>query len=381
MPSDVKTSSVPRKADLQASVAPNSVSGANANASNTTAPGGVLPDLLLRGAQVPTSIETGRDRTGLSAKGQQVLADLVHEIEVLTQMTARDLFDPAVKPIAGSPLFKEIAPDDMKKMALHVAERMPLCDLPGGDLIARGVAQIPGASAIPGDLSQLSFEELKHKLPDAVRPQLEEKFKPVFDDFKNNHQAAFYGLATAGAVGVGALGYTQGSELLSKLGIQPKLRRSFFDDRLVLKAEGEWEKKFKDPRVRLTAETHTGSGTNRLSLLTSVAGNARSITSATVGGRADLNDKPLGLDRLAIAGSYTRDFSSNTDWTSLGVAGVKGSTVFSVTDNRNWATGDARTEAQLGTKLWGGTLSLYGAHINEGGHTDNQVGALFRVRF
>lgn len=377
MPSDVKTSPAPRTG----AVVPNSVTGTKTSTSNPTAPGAALPDLVLRGGQLPTSIEPGRDRAGLSTHGQRVLTDFVHELEVRTQMTARDLFDPAVKPVAGSPLFKEIPADEMRDMALRLAERMPLCDLPGGDLIARSVSQLPGADRIQGDLSQLSFHELKKQLPDAARQQLEEKFKPVFDDFRTNHKAAFYGLAVAGAVGVGALGYTQGSELLNKLGIQPKLRRSFFDDRLVLKAEGEWEKKFKDPKLRLTAETHVGHGSNRLSLLTSVAGNARSITSATVSGRADFTDKPLGLDQLAISGSYTRDFTTQTDWTSLGIAGIKGSTVFSVTDNRNWATGESRTEAEVGTKLWAGSLSLYGAHINEGGRAENQVGAVYRVRF
>ncbi|MBN2359384.1 MAG: hypothetical protein JXR83_08010 [Deltaproteobacteria bacterium] len=358
MPSDVKSSSVARKAEL----------------------GAAVPDLMLRGAQVPTSIEAGRERTGISAKGQRALTDFVREIETRTQMTARDLFDPAVKPAAGSPLLKEIPADEMKEMALRLAERMPLCDLPGGDLIARGVSQLPGADRIQGDVSQLSYEELKKQLPDAAKQQLDEKFKPVFDDFKNNHKAAFYGLAVAGAVGVGALAYTQGSDLLTKLGIQPKLRRSFFDDRLVVKAEGEWEKKFQDPRLKLTAETHAGLGSNRLSLLTSVAGNARGLTTAKVEGRADLNNRPLGLDRLSISGSYTRDFTTDTDLTSFGVAGIKGSTVFSLTDDRNWRSGDSRTAVEMGTRLWGGTLSLYGAHINEGGHTDNQIGSVYRVR-
>jgi hypothetical protein len=256
---------------------------------------------------------------------------------------------------------------------------MPLCDLPGGDLMAAAVRKLPGAEHIAGDVSKMSYNELQDALGDAAKAKLDQTFKPMLEDFRTNHKAAFYSMAALGAVGAGALAYTQGSEVLRRLGVAPKLRQKFFDDRLRATVEANWGKKFSS--IEGTATLEARSKDDRLSLMASVTGGSDGLKEATVRGRAVIENAPLGLDQLALHGAYTHDFVRNHDLSSLGIAGSKGALTFSASDVRNWSTGDSRTELDVGTKVWGGRLSGYAAHIREGGRSDNQVGVVYRITF
>ncbi len=336
-------------------------------------------DEQLRGAPFEHD-QMGRTvRTNLSPRGEQVLSRFMTDVEQRTEMTARDLFNQDLEQIDGHPLRKKIPDDEMKRMVTDVAKNMPLCDLPGGEQIASAVSQLPGANGIEGDISQMSYKELSKALPDAARDQLEEKFKPLVKDFRKNHSAAFYSLVALGAVGIGALGYTQGSDALKKLGIKPKLRKKFFSDHLRATVEAEWGKKFSDPSGRVSVEGRSQDG--RLSILGSTSFDGDGMKTATVRGRARIDNQPLGLDQLALHGSYTHDFVNNQDLSSLGVSGSKGALSFTATDTRNWTTGDSRSELDLSTKVWGGRLSGYAAHIEEGRSNENQVGVVFRIAF
>jgi hypothetical protein len=332
-------------------------------------------------ALVPTSIKPKlTDPAGMSPKGQQVLKDFTAQLETKLQVNARDLFDPNLKTVEGHPLTKKLSSEDMTGMVLGTAKKMPLGDLPGGDLVAKGLKGIPGADLIKGDISQMSFNELSKALPDAGKKVLEDKFKPMFDNFRQNHKAAFYSMATAGAVGAGALAYTQGTEFLEKVGVKPEFSAKFLDSRLKVGVGGSWGPKFKDAQGELSLQTRTRDG--NFSLGATVAGGVNGMQKVTVNGSANLSSyHPMGLDQLQLRGSYTHDFTQGMDMTSLGISGSKGSFNFSVTDQRNWTTGQSRTEADIGTKLWGGTLSGYAAHINDGARRDTQVGMVYRINF
>ncbi|MFH1809159.1 MAG: hypothetical protein ABIJ09_10470 [Pseudomonadota bacterium] len=338
-----------------------------------------LPQTGITAGRESDGFDGRAERVSLSPRGEEVLRTFMTEVETGTQMTARDLFDPTVERLDGHPLSKKISDDEMKRLVSRLARDMPLCDLPGGDLVARTVSQLPGAQNLQGDPSRMSYRELSRALGDSAKDQLDATFKPLLDDFRDNHKAAFYSMATLGAVGVGALAYTQGSDLLRKLGVKPKLRQKFFDDRLRATVEANWGKKFSS--IDGTVSLETRSRDDRLSLMASVTGGSDGLKEATVRGRAIIEDAPLGLDQLALHGAYTHDFVNNHDLSSLGIAGSKGALTFTASDVRNWTTGASRTELDVGTEMWGGRLSGYAANIRDGNREDNQVGVLYRVQF
>lgn len=317
--------------------------------------------------------------TGISAKGQQVLQDFTGRVELASEMSARDLFDPSVERIDGPGLHKEISSDDMKRMVTDLAKNMPLSDLPGGDLLLKGLAELPGIDQVKGDVSTMSYRELRKGLSKAGREALEEKFKPLIKDFRKNHQAAFYSMAALGAVGIGALGYSQGSDALRKLGIKPRLRKKFFDNRLQASIQADWGKKLKDPSGKMSLEAK--SADQRLGLIASANVDSQGLQRAEIRGRARIDNKPLGLDSMSLHGSYAHDFSTEQDLTSLGFSGKKGAMSFTASDYRNWSTGDSKTSVDLGAAVWGGRLSGYAAHNKTNGHKENQVGFVYRVAF
>jgi hypothetical protein len=85
-----------------------------------------------------------------------------------------------------------------------------------------------------------NFESKTIKDLEPVAGDLAEK---LVDNMKDNSPAAYYGLAAAGAVAVGAYGYSQGSDALKKLGIKPKVDTKLFNDQVSARAEASWGKK------------------------------------------------------------------------------------------------------------------------------------------
>lgn len=72
------------------------------------------------------------------------------------------------------------------------------------------------------------------------------KAKEFAGEWADSSPLSFVGVATGGSVAVGAYGYLNGSEALEELGINPKLKMGFFDNRLTLKAQPFWEAKFEN---------------------------------------------------------------------------------------------------------------------------------------
>jgi hypothetical protein len=78
--------------------------------------------------------------------------------------------------------------------------------------------------------------------------------KDMADKFKDSNPGAFYGIAAAGAVAVGAYGYTKGSAALEKAGIKPEFDTKVFNDAVTLKAKGSWDARMTNPAVTVGAD-------------------------------------------------------------------------------------------------------------------------------
>lgn len=109
-----------------------------------------------------------------------------------------------------------------------------------------------GALGDHRDLSTTTLKQLGKLGGDAA--------KTLVDDFRHEHPAAFWSMASAGAAAAVVVGYTQGTDALHKLGIQPEVQTKLFDG-VKLKAGLEAGKHFSDPRVTVGLEgSHTFQG-------------------------------------------------------------------------------------------------------------------------
>lgn len=107
--------------------------------------------------------------------------------------------------------------------------------------------------------------------------------KRLASDLKSSTPGAYYGLAAAGAVAVGAYGAAKGADALGKLGIKPEFELSLFNDQIQSRAEASWGEKLKDPNLTLDAE-----GTFKLNPATTLRASAR----GRIGGAS--------LDRIGV---------------------------------------------------------------------------------
>ena len=163
----------------------------------------------------------------------------------------------------------EISPAQQKELASASKDllmEMPIASLsPSATAYAKAYVETRG-------IDTTNFESKTIKDLEPVAAELAEK---LVDNMKDNSPAAYYGLAAAGAVAVGAYGYSQGSDALKKLGIKPKVDTKLFNDQVTARAEASWGKKLKDPNLTLGAD-----GTFKVS----PTANLRVGASASVGG-------------------------------------------------------------------------------------------------
>jgi hypothetical protein len=131
----------------------------------------------------------------------------------------------------------------------------------------------------------------------------------------------FWSLAGTAAAAAVAVGYTQGTDGLEKLGIKPELSTKVFDG-VKLKLGLEAQAKLKDPRVSLGVEgSHTFDGGTVLKGGISAQVHAKSVVSAELNGnivsggfvvdgavRLDGNGKPFDA-RLSVAQSFGHTIS------------------------------------------------------------------------
>lgn len=92
------------------------------------------------------------------------------------------------------------------------------------------------------ELQTRPLDQLKDIASDIGRVEAIE----IAGQWRNSSPTSFYAAMAGGAASVGAYGYIEGSEVLKQLGINPKLKKNFFDDHLTLIAQPYWESLLKD---------------------------------------------------------------------------------------------------------------------------------------
>lgn len=152
------------------------------------------------------------------------------------------------KPMANGPVSGELTPAQQKELAnagKDLLMEMPISALsPSAAAYAKSYVQSRG-----GDVTDFESKTIKD-----LKPVASDLAKNLIRDMKSDSPAAFYGLAAAGAVAVGAYGYHQGSDSLKKLGIKPEVDSKLFNDKVRARAEASWGEKLKDPNLTLGAD-------------------------------------------------------------------------------------------------------------------------------
>lgn len=182
----------------------------------------------------------------------------------------------------------EVSPEQQKQ--LLEASKDLLLDLPLSALSEPATARAKAYLETRGVDTQ-GFEQ---KTLRELGPVGEDLAKRLAADLKGSAPGAYYGLAAAGAVAVGAYGAVKGSDALQKLGIKPEFKTSLFGDQVKARAEASWGAKLKDPNLTLGAD-----GTFKVNPATTlrVGANAR-LGGASVGQMGlQEGEAKVGLER------------------------------------------------------------------------------------
>ena len=188
-----------------------------------------------------TTVLIGQEGTTapISDKGKAVMQKYINKMEKELDITARDL----AKGVTEKVITKDFALAWTKDL---------LMELPLGDTaFGRGLA----------DLLNLKEEELKlnpSELGKKRGKEVGDKVKAWVDNFKKDHAALYWSAVALAAVGGGALTYSQGTGILEKVGVQPKVSETFFGDKLKLDGAFSMGKELSDPNFKVGAEEKLG---------------------------------------------------------------------------------------------------------------------------
>ena len=188
-----------------------------------------------------TTVLIGQEGTTapISERGQAVMKKYINKMEAQLDVSARDL--------AKGVTQKTITPDFALAWTKDLLMELPLGDTAFG----RGLA----------DLLKLEEEELKltpQELGKKRGKEVGDKVKAWVDNFKKDHAALYWSAVALAAVGGGALTYSEGTAILEKVGVQPKVSESFFGDKLKLDGAFSMGKKLSDPNFKVGAEERLG---------------------------------------------------------------------------------------------------------------------------
>lgn len=183
-----------------------------------------------------------------------------------------------LKPLDGSAL------TDVQTSQLKSAFKDLMTQVPIGAFSPEVQNTLEAALGALGDSRDLSTSTLKEfgKLGGDAAETL---VKDFVKDFKNDHPAAFWSMAGAGAAAAVAVGYTQGTEALAKVGIKPEVKTKLFGD-VSAKVGVLTGPKFSDPRLTVGLDgkhTFDNGTTVRGGLEAQLAGKTLTGGKATVG--------------------------------------------------------------------------------------------------
>lgn len=233
LPTDPKSTTGAESTSGADSVAP--ASEAQGTSGVATAPGDLFEGV---GTQGPTLSGPVKERAdaAVSTFQDRVSKILHHDAESLA--------------LGHTPARTTADLSDEQKTQLQGAAKDMLMEMPIGALSPAATAKAKSFLESKG----VSTEGFEQKTLKELGPVGGELAKELAADLKDASPGAYYGLAAAGAVAVGAYGYMKGSAALEKLGVKPELDTKLFNDQVNVRAKASWGEKLKDPNLTLGAD-------------------------------------------------------------------------------------------------------------------------------
>ncbi len=205
--------------------------------------------------------------------------------------------------------------DELKKASVDFVKDLPIGAL-SPQLAAAVKAKLKAANIEVRDLASTKLGDLGDIGGDIA--------KDLVKDLKSDSPAVFYGLAAGAAVAAGYVAWSKGSEGLSKLGIKPEVKQSFFDGQLSLKLGADWQAHFKDFKATAT-----------------VAGNVNLGDYGRLTGSVTANSA-TGIDNAAITYNLDRpnwNLSATAAFNSQGLESATGRANWNVNENLRLSAG------------------------------------------
>jgi hypothetical protein len=236
---------------------------------------------------------------------------------------------------------------DIERAVTDLLKNMPIGAFSPG--IQNTLSSALGALGDHRDLSTMRLGDLGKAGGDAVQV--------LIKDFKSEHPRAFWSLAGVGAGAAVAVGYTQGTAALEKLGLKPEFSTGIFKD-TKLHLGVQTGVHFKDPRVDVGLDTsHTFQGGSVLKGGISaqisgkqidtgdVHGSFSTTSGFNIDGKLQLDGKGKPFDaRLSASQTFTHDVGGGGTGVLFG--------------NAQWADGTHGTQA--GSSLNAGIAATHG---------------------
>jgi hypothetical protein len=286
-------------------------------------------------------------------------------------------------------------------------------DLPLGDSsIGRELIDVLGSTSVGQgrDLANLSPKELVGQVGDQAQEWLKDKLERTRED----HPALFWGMAAGALVAAGALTYSQGTDLLGKVGVKPEIKHSFFDGALTTKGSLTFGPELSDPELkadvrgkkRLAGGTLEGGGGGTFAgedfgHLKPTEFHADAMYrrgTSTVRGAANFDGdgdiqrfkasgshtwKNVGsLNSLTATGGYDRNFVTGSERITGGLSGAADTYNFSVRGAHDLSNGASSVVGDFGKTFDRGRVSAFVEQSFGGPNgSSTAAGILFSISF
>jgi len=173
-------------------------------------------------------------------KWQQAVQSYQDKIGGMFTLTAEQLADGMTAPRTAADLTPAM------RAQLQESTKELFLSMPVGVLAPGAKEYLTSKGLRVGELDNTPLKDLG-KVGGEVAKDLAAKVKDAAP-------AAYYGVAAAAAVAVGAYGYSKGSAALEKLGIKPEFKTGLFNDQLNIRAAAQWDKKLSNPSLSVGAD-------------------------------------------------------------------------------------------------------------------------------
>jgi len=309
-------------------------------------------------------IGSGGPTAAMSARGREVLASYEQKLTSKLQITSRDL--------AAGRMSKELSAKDMQSWLTGLMMDMPVGDTPLGQALASSLG-------LSGDDLNLSPKELLSRRG----KEFGERTKEWVEEFKGDHPGLFWSAAVLAALGASALTYSQGTDVLKKVGVKPKYKQAFFDKALEVDAALEFGEEFSDPRLEFGSKQKIG---DNLTLWQRGSVQGEDVS------HLDLVKYSLGADysvpladaddKLKLGLSYSHDGLKQTDQVGGYLRGRGDGYSYGLDALVDPGSGDYKVSGYAGRKLGeSGHVEGFVQQQSVGGVSQTSAGVMLRFSF